>query len=376
MKRIKKFNEFVNEGFFDVDAARSIQFILTGDKSHHEEKRQLETSDNQDSTSYTEVGSAPSFNYNVAGKLSPLGAYQAANLTTGDKYSTAIRTPRVLRDLSEVFQISLHHTDGENKKGEEIIKYVFNKGAGHGVHYAIGRDGQLVKGCPENEAVWATNGLNGNSVAIEIATGGGLALKDGEWIRYGNAIDEYLYPLIIDLGYTFNGARYYLDYTDGQMKSLKEFIDLMIKTYPKIKEGIKGDVYSKVFGIETPQMGGTYKSKKLTKEEAKLPGIYIHAIAPGASHVDCFPSSKLVELLKTYGYTGEVLPSKYVYPSEEPKEEEVVAKVSQKKIDFAKPISKDIYDPILNPNPSSSTYVNKPYIKDIDLGKNLFAKKK
>ena len=356
MKKIKKFKEFINEDFFtgkeNSEFFTSLGRVISGNKdSYHENPKQpLETSDNQDSTTYTEVGSAPSFNYNVAGKLSPLGAYKAPNLDSGSQYSTAVRTPRVLRDPSEVFQICLHHTDGENERGEDVIKFVFNKGSGSSVHYAIGRDGQLFKGSPENEAVWASNGLNANSVSIEISTGGGLALKDGKWIRYGNAIGEYLYPLIIDLGYTYNGARYYLDYTDGQMKALKEFIDLMIKTYPKIKEGINGDVYTKVFGIETPQMGQKYTSKKLTREEAKKPGIFIHAVAPGASHVDCFPSSKLVKLLKTYGYTGNVLESKYVYPSEEIVKKEKVIPKSETQIKYDA-LTKDM-------NPKLKDFIN------------------
>jgi hypothetical protein len=255
--------------------------------------------------------------------LSPEGSYASPNLTLSSKYSTASRMTNMIRPDSDIFQICLHHTDGENQKGEEIIKYVYNQGRGKSVHYAIGRDGQLVQGSPENEKVWASNDLNTHSVSIEIATGGGIYLKSSKWMDGNNELGEGYYPLIIDLGYKYNGYRYYLDYTDGQMKALKEFIDMMIKKYPEIKKGISGNVYEKVFGIPQPALDGEYQSKHLTTQQAgEDRGIFIHAVAPGATHVDCFPSSKLVELLKSYGYSGTVIESKYMYVEE--KEEEIV----------------------------------------------------
>jgi hypothetical protein len=102
----------------------------------------------------------------------------------------------------------------------------------------------------------------------------------------------------------------------------------MLKNYPSIKDGIKGNVYQEVFGIPDPKLGGTYTTKKLTPKEAEEnKGIFIHAMAPSATHVDCFPSSKLVSLLKTYGYSGNVLESKYVYASDV---EEIKAKNDKK----------------------------------------------
>lgn len=317
---MKKFKEFVNEGLFDSgktgDFLSRFGSIITGDKygAHVEEPKAPIESD----------GSIPPVVdiKSIGNALSREGTYSAPNLTLSSKYSTAPRVSGIVRDPSQIFQICLHHTDGENIKGEDVINYVYKKGAGYSVHYAIGRDGQLVQGSPENEAVWASNNLNTHSISIELGTGGGIYLKNSKWYDGEIQLGENYYPLIVDLGYTYNGYRYYLDYTDGQMKSLKEFIDMTIKKYPEIKKGISGNVYTKVFGIPEPSADGNYTSKKLTQDQAnKDPGIYIHAIAPGATHVDCFPSSKLVELLKTYGYTGNVLESKYMYVEEEVKPE-------------------------------------------------------
>ena len=324
MKNIKKITYWIFENsniekISNSDIAKSLELIIRGDKTTSNQKK----SDYQDSKDYitSETKDLPEYKESKSLKLSPEGVYMSPNLSNSDKYSILSRSPESLREEEDVFQICLHHTDAENKKGDDIIRYVYNKGKGYSVHYAIGRDGQLVKGSPELEKVWAANELNSHSVSIELSTGGGIALRDGKWLD-GNKegskeISSDLDPLIIDLGFTYNGYRYYLDYTDGQMKSLKYFIDLMLKNYPSIKDGIKGNVYQEVFGISDPKLGGTYTTKKLTPKEAEEnKGIFIHAMAPSATHVDCFPSSKLVSLLKTYGYSGNVLESKYVYASD------------------------------------------------------------
>jgi hypothetical protein len=311
MKRIKGFNEFINENFFDFGSDFISDFgkiIQNKDLStHYGDKEEIIQNDGSQAPT---IGSGSNL-------LSISGSYQSPDLSQSSKYSIASRISGITRDPSQIFQIALHYTDGENKRGEDVIKYVFNKGGGHSVHYAIGRDGQLIKGSPHNETVWATNGLNDHSISIEIASGGGVALKDNKWYDGKTQLDESYYPLIVDLGFTFNGYRYYLDYTDGQIKALKDFFDAILKEYPEIKKGISGNVYTKVFGIPEPAEGEEYTSKKLTKDQAKEPGVYIHALAPGSTHIDAFPSSKLVNFLKEYGYSGEVLESKYMYPAKE-----------------------------------------------------------
>lgn len=313
MKILKDFKSFVAESYAPFSDEKysflsNLGSIILGKQSYHEPVSNPESDENSSSPNLL----------NPVDYSSIKGGYSPPNFSSSSKYSVLSRYPSSYRDNSKIFQICLHHTDGENKRGEDVIKFVFGKGKAYSVHYAIGRDGQLFQGSPENEVVWASNGLNSHSISIELATGGSLILKNNKWIDSypGTEIQESLYPLIVDLGFKYNGYRYYLDYTDGQMRSLKEFIDLMIKKYPKIKEGMKGNVYTSVFGIPEPELGGDYKSKKLTSDEAKNPGVFVHAIAPGASHVDCFPSSKLVNLLKQYGYTGKVIESKKMYSSE------------------------------------------------------------
>jgi hypothetical protein len=315
MNKIKNFREFINEGLFDK--AANVNFLSTFGKIISGEKDSVHF-EKERGTKEDDGSSAPDLESSYSGKmLSAKGTYSSPNLSLSSKYSTASRVNGILRKDSDIFQICLHHTDGENLKGEDIIKFVYSNGEGSSVHYAIGRDGQLVKGSPENESVWASNGLNAHSISIEIATGGGLSLRDSKWYDGNAVLNEKYFPLIIDLGYTYNGHRYYLDYTDGQMRSLKEFIDMTIEKYPEIKKGMNGNVYEKVFGIPDPSLEGDYKSKHITeKQAAEERGIFIHAVAPKATHTDCFPSSKLVNLLKEYGYTGNVIESTYVYSEE------------------------------------------------------------
>lgn len=315
MKILKDFKSFVAESYAPFSDPQysflsNLGAILLGKQSYHDPVSNPKSDEN----------SSPPDLLNPVDYSSIEGGYSSPNFSSSSKYSILSRYPSAYRDNSKIFQICLHHTDGENKRGEDVVKFVFGQGKSHGLHYAIGRDGQLFQGSPENEVVSASNGLNPHSISIELATGGSLILKNNKWIDSypGTEIQESLYPLIVDLGFKYNGYRYYLDYTDGQMRSLKEFIDLMIKKYPKIKEGMKGNVYTSVFGIPQPELEGDYKSKKLTSDEAKNPGIFVHAVAPGASHVDCFPSSKLVNLLKQYGYTGKVIESKKIYSKENP----------------------------------------------------------
>ena len=226
MKNIKKITDWLSENSLEnivsSDIAKSLSQIIKGNSNSSSGYRK---SDYQDSTDYitSQNKEVPEYEESKSLKISPAGFYMSPNLSNSDKYSILSRSPESLRNEEDIFQICLHHTDAENKTGDSIIEYVYNKGKGYSVHYAIGRDGQLVKGSPELEKVWAANELNSHSVSIEISTGGGIALRDGKWLdgnREGaKEISPDLYPLIIDLGFTYNGYRYYLDYTDGQMKS-------------------------------------------------------------------------------------------------------------------------------------------------------------
>lgn len=311
MKRIKKFKEFVNEGLFDLksDFVATFGKIISGkDLSSHSGKSEEE--------SLPDNYSPPS----LSGGYESL--YKSPNLSLSSKYSVASRVGGITRDDSSIFQICLHHTDAENTTGESVISFVYNKGDGYSVHYAIGRDGQLVKGSPHNEKVWASNGLNTHSISIELATGGGIKKKEDKWYDGNNELPEKYYQFIIDLGFEFNGYNYYLDYTDGQMRAFRDFLDMILKEYPEIKKGMKGNVYTEVFGIPEPKEGEKYESKELTLNQADTKrGIFIHAVAPGSDHTDCFPSSKLVNILKEYGYTGNVIESKYLEDTKEIKKE-------------------------------------------------------
>jgi len=211
----------------------------------------------------------------------------------------------------QIFQICLHYTQGGSKTGQEIVNFT---GPGTGIHYGLGLDGSLAKGQDELQRVWASNKLNGHCIAIEVSSFGYL-IKQGntyytgyrsgpkvKGINTGPYIPlrkEYLNQ-VIDLGYTYNGFQYYMDFTDAQITTLKKWIQDISAKYPKIKNGMKGNVYTEVFGIPTPKKGFNYTS---TKTKISSPGIFSHSRAPGGDHVDTFPSPKLVKMLKELGYS-------------------------------------------------------------------------
>lgn len=216
---------------------------------------------------------------------------------------------------TEIKQIVLHYTQGWDLNGQSIIKYLqtaqkSSKGKPYaiGIHYALGFDGKLEVGNPESDWVQASDNYNKTCIAIEISSVGPLTLNNGVYkTTFGSIVDVNkanfgkLGAQIIDLGYKFNGSRYFNDFNDDQYKTLETWLNTMLTKYPEIKNAIQGkSVWKEVFGISKPSPGGNYVSTRLTSniKEFKLTS---HCTEPGGTHVDCFPAPKLVSLMIKLG---------------------------------------------------------------------------
>jgi len=194
-------------------------------------------------------------------------------------------------------QIYLHHTaggpSGENTirawaaNPERIATCVAISGKG-----ANCVDGQIVQGF--STKYWAFHlGLKEStfqkfgipyqsidkiSIGIETCNWGQLTPKDGKFLSYtGQSIPE---DQICQLQTPYKGFKYFHDYTDAQIASLKEFL-LLLKDKYNIPLTYKDDIWD-----VTP---------RALKGE---PGVYTHN-SVRYDKVDMYPHPKLIQMLKS-----------------------------------------------------------------------------
>ncbi|SEO02805.1 peptidoglycan recognition protein family protein [Palleronia pelagia] len=90
-----------------------------------------------------------------------------------DRTDKALKSKRKgTRDLSTVYALVLHQT--AFSRGNDIEKY--NK---VGTHYVILPDGTILQNHPDSAYLWASNGFNRGSVAVEFV--GNFPNTDGKW---------------------------------------------------------------------------------------------------------------------------------------------------------------------------------------------------
>lgn len=214
--------------------------------------------------------------------------------------------------------IILHHTVTDTFTG---------RGSPY-VHYTIDFDGTVNKN-PwfaqngsdlakfELQNFPASDNLNYRSIAIEIATDGRLNKKGGGW-KPGDPIPEswyresdtystnkYVNPHgrdVISFDFKWEGTYVYSDFLPAQISALQTLITGICNRHHQIKPGFLGkDVYAMVFGASPRAFTHTNASND------PGPGIYSHGRSTG-THVDTFPSPKLVQMLINLGMAGVLLP--------------------------------------------------------------------
>jgi len=192
-------------------------------------------------------------------------------------------------------QIYLHHTAG-NSSGintfqgwsatpERIATCVAISGKGS-------NDGQIVQGF--SSKYWAYHlglkestfdkygvpyqSLDKISIGIEICNWGQLTRKGDKFYNYVNRevpVDE-----VIDLKTPYKGFRYFHNYTDAQIQSVKELLLLW-----KDKYGIPLTYNEDIWGITTRALKGQA-------------GVFTHN-SVRTDKVDIYPHPKMIEMLKS-----------------------------------------------------------------------------
>lgn len=194
-------------------------------------------------------------------------------------------------------QIYLHHTAG-NASGEQV----FSGWASNGERIATcvtvsgpgpnSVDGQIVQGFSSKhwayhlglkESTFQKHGvpyksLDKISIGIEVCNWGQLTLKDGKFYNYVNR--EVPANQVCELAKPHRGFKYYHNYSDAQIESVKELLLLW-----KDKYGIPLTYNEDIWDV-TPR---ALKGEK---------GVFTHN-SVRLDKVDMYPHPKLVDMLKS-----------------------------------------------------------------------------
>lgn len=270
--------------------------------------------------------------------------------TTGAPSGFTIRTEFPSR--SEVKQIILHTTAGNPNttaqytvdmlqstyQSDAIIRA--NPASAYwakyiGIHWSVDQKGNTAKGVDELKRSVHADSWNEFGIGIEVV-GIYNVSPQGSSSRYVTA-DGYTpafeAPNVANLGfkfgrwaynrttrtwYTTTPQQYLAEFTDVQIASLKKLIEEILGRYPKIKNGVKGNVWEQVFKIPKkdldpktgrPKPGSTiYVTPDIKNNWAlynkyfkESYGIFSHSTGDG-DHTDIQPTPKIIKMLLELGY--------------------------------------------------------------------------
>jgi len=192
-------------------------------------------------------------------------------------------------------QIYLHHTAG-NPSGEGVFDWWKSNTERIATCVAISgkgsNDGQIVQGF--SSKYWAYHlglkkqlfsnnalpylSLDKYSIGIEICNWGDLQFRDGKFYNYVNR--EVPESEVMELDKPFKGDRFFHNYTDAQIESVKQLLLLWKQRY-----GIPLTYNKDIWDISKRALGGE-------------PGVYTHnSVRPDKN--DVYPHPKLIEMLKS-----------------------------------------------------------------------------
>jgi hypothetical protein len=197
-------------------------------------------------------------------------------------------------------QIYLHHTAG-NSDPFGVFKHWSSNAERIATCVSIGgkptansnwKDGQIVQGF--SSKYWAYHlglkestfhkfnlsykSLDKNSIGIEICNWGQLTLKNGKFFNYvGREVpsDE-----VCELPKEHRGFKYFHNYTDAQIESVKHLLILW-----KTRYNIPIEYYADIWDLTPRALNGTA-------------GVFTHN-SVRSDKVDVYPHPKLIEMLKT-----------------------------------------------------------------------------
>jgi len=202
------------------------------------------------------------------------------------------RTPR---------SIILHVTDGAPKSSpQEVVDFVGRcngKFARGGIHYAVGRDGKIVAGIPENVVSVHGDNWNEYGIGIEIVHPYTVFEQNGKYYW----ADGYEVPAseVVILNWYYGGENKFMEYSDEQLNSLKKLIREIWGRYPDIRTAYAKytpqKIYKSLWGFnEIPKSGQNYTKQPANRYNQY--GIFGHATG-GGDHGDPAPTPKLIKAL-------------------------------------------------------------------------------
>jgi N-acetyl-anhydromuramyl-L-alanine amidase AmpD len=188
------------------------------------------------------------------------------------------------KDVYNKRQIVIHHTVS-NGNAQKVISSWQKTKEKVGVAFVIDREGKVYKAF--SSAHWAhhlgtreinNTILNKQSIGIELCSWGALTFKNGVYLNTSKEeipkeeVTTYVYP--------YRENRYFQNYTDKQLESLKSLLKYLCETYkiPKVYNHEIWDI-----------------SKSALRGDK---GIFTH-VSYRKDKSDCHPQKELVEVLKT-----------------------------------------------------------------------------
>lgn len=188
-------------------------------------------------------------------------------------------------------QIYLHHT-ASGPKAASVWNWWITDKARIATCVVIDASGEILQGF--SSKFWAYHlgmknshfGVHGLpfknldkiSIGIEICNWGQLVLKDGKFYNYVNK--EVSADKVCTLDTPYKGYKYFEDYTDAQIESVKQLLTLWKERY-----NIPINYNEDIWGI----------TKRALNGEA---GVFTHnSVRP--DKIDVYPNPKLIEMLKS-----------------------------------------------------------------------------
>jgi len=197
----------------------------------------------------------------------------------------------------------LHHTAGRSNPYQTVKNWNIDDRGRIATQFIIGGidlngndeyDGVVIECFPDDYFAWhlgnvGSHEMHTHSIGIELNNWGYLSKNDNRFYNYVNI--EVPKEQVCDLGYDFNGYRYYHLYTDKQLISLNLLIKEICRKHPQIditnglQSWLKTKTPKEAFGFNVESYNG------------KVKGLLTHTNVR-KDKTDCSPQVNLLNLIR------------------------------------------------------------------------------
>jgi len=214
------------------------------------------------------------------------------------------RVPR-----SIIFHVTDGNPNGDPQGTVDFVGRCDGKFKTGGIHYAVGRNGVIASGIPEN--IDSVHGDNWNKygIGIEINHPYTVFTKGGKYYW----ADGYEVPAnqVAILPWSYDGNKMFMEYSPAQLNALKSLVYSIWGRYPEIKKSLANYdeplIYKALWGFpEIPKAGKNYVKNRWSSKYSDYGayGIFGHATG-GGTHGDPAPTPGLINLMKELIYDAK-----------------------------------------------------------------------